>query len=382
MARDKRRPNFTEVSVDNDMVLSSSGRVGLAFFMALGSLGLIFSPSPAWVSGGQSDQFPRALTALPAVEMKARVQGTPLASEQQRKDLLDALDTARGQLEKEEDASEGVALLEGRGDLEKLVSEADSCLHAPRLGAHKAVVLTAALERASVTSEKLLGRYADLEKNLRRLNANGRVSVYAFYLDDGAPIYSYGADKKFTPASTYKLFIAYSMLKAVEDGKAKWGQQLTGGQTLAQCFDNMIIYSDNACPEAWLRKVGNAQMDQRAKELCAKNTRFTGGGFQVTAEDLSTAMRELLVGDAINQTSRTRLRNALENQVFRDGVPAAFDAETVVGGKVGFLRGYLHEVAFVESDKGDFVVTVLTENKSWSVIADVTADIYELMPKL
>ena len=66
--------------------------------------------------------------------------------------------------------------------------------------------------------------------------------------------------------------------------------------------------------------------------------------------------------------------------MYRDGVPAAFDSDTVVGGKVGFLRGHLHEVAFVESDKGDFVVTVLTENQSWSVIADVTAEIYELMP--
>lgn len=380
MARVQRRPDFTVGSVDNGVVSSSSSRVGLTAFLTLGSLGLIFSPSPTWVVGRPASEFPPAQAVAAAAQMERNIVGTRLASERQQKDLLDALESARHQLEIQVAASKGVPLLEGRGDLEETIAQAESFMQLPYLEESRIVALTAALQRASVASEKLLNRYVELDENLQRRNANGKVSVYAFYLDDGEPIYSHDASREFTPASTYKLFVAYSMLKAVEEGEAKWGQYLTSGRTLAQCFDDMIIYSDNACPEAWLRKVGNTQMDQRAKELGAKRTRFTGPGFLVTAKDLSTAMRELLVGDSINETSRTRLRAALEAQVYRDGVPAAFDSDTVVGGKVGFLRGYLHEVAFVESDKGDFVVTVLTENQSWSVIADVTAEICELMP--
>ena len=45
----------------------------------------------------------------------------------------------------------------------------------PYLEESRIVALTAALQRASVASEKLLNRYVELDENLQRRNANGKV---------------------------------------------------------------------------------------------------------------------------------------------------------------------------------------------------------------
>ena len=169
------------------------------------------------------------------------------------------------------------------------------------------------------------------------------------------------------------------MLKAVEEGEARWDTPLAG-RTLEACFDTMIIDSENTCPEAWLQRVGMDVMTKRADDLGVKNTVFQWSNFLTTAEDLSIAMRTLLTTDVIEEESLDRLKDALVNQRYREGVAAAFPEGTVVGGKVGFLRGYLHDVSFVESDKGDFVITVLTENKQWSAIADAAEEIYDSLP--
>ena len=45
-------------------------------------------------------------------------------------------------------------------------------------------------------------------------------------------------DKKFVTASTYKLFVAYSVLKRIDGGTRSW-------DTDADCFNKMISQSDN-----------------------------------------------------------------------------------------------------------------------------------------
>lgn len=45
-----------------------------------------------------------------------------------------------------------------------------------------------------------------------------------------------GGDKQYETASTYKLFVAYSVLKRIDGGQMNWGQTTSGGQTASRMF--------------------------------------------------------------------------------------------------------------------------------------------------
>lgn len=319
-----------------------------------------------------------------AVEAKNEVGEDREASPEQISRLRDALSDAVEQEAKESAVKRGESGRrlepdEGATSLRDLIDQSQSLLAQAERSAGEVIDLATRLE--ALTLERFMASSStELGDYFKEANAQGFVAVYAAYLDDGQIIYEYNGSQWVRPASTYKLFVAYSMLKAVEDGEATWDDPLISGRSLSKCFDDMIVYSDNACPEAWLEKVGMPEMQKRADELGAEETVFEWSNLRVSARDLSVAMGALLTTDVIEEESREILKTALKNQKFQEGVAAAFPKYTVVGGKVGFLRGLLHDTAFVESDKGDFVITVLTENKQWATITEATEEVYDRMP--
>lgn len=188
----------------------------------------------------------------------------------------------------------------------------------------------------------------------------------------------YNQSRNFFPASTYKVFVAYSVLRQVEAGKMGWNDQVVGGRTLAQCFDDMIVISDNACPETLTLKIGVSTINADIANLGINNTRFVGPGqHRSTAEDLSTFMASLQTGQlSINNASRDRLMSALRRNIFRQGIPAG--ASGSVANKVGFINGLLHDTAIVNASGGTYVLTIMTDGSSWARIAELTREIEKL----
>jgi beta-lactamase class A len=66
----------------------------------------------------------------------------------------------------------------------------------------------------------------------------------------------------------------------------------------------------------------------------------------------------------------------MKRQNYRRGIPAGIGANGTVADKVGFLDGLLHDAGLVYSQKGDFILVILTEGSSWSDIAALTQSIY------
>lgn len=188
----------------------------------------------------------------------------------------------------------------------------------------------------------------------------------------------FNEDKKFTTASTYKLYVAYSTLRRVEKGDYKWTDTINGGRNLSKCFDDMIVLSDNPCSEALVQKIGYNALHQDVVSLGLNNTSFVDKeSFKTSAGDLSTFMASLESGQLpLSKDSRNRLISALKRNVFRQGIPAG--AEGSVADKVGFLDGLLHDAAIVYSSSGTYVLSVMTDNSSWSTIADLTKEIQSL----
>lgn len=192
--------------------------------------------------------------------------------------------------------------------------------------------------------------YAELSGDRRRANFQG--------------------DKQFVTASTYKLFVAYSVLKHVESGQMSWEENQT-------CFNKMISNSDNACAEAFLFKVGLKTVTSEINALGLKDSNFTKeGGPYTTANDLVIYLGTLEGGSMFSDTSKQRLVSAMLGNTFRNGVPAGASGQ--VADKVGFMNGLLHDAAIVYSPKGTYALAVMTDGSTWGTIADLTREIEKI----
>ena len=189
---------------------------------------------------------------------------------------------------------------------------------------------------------------------------------------------TYNADKSFTTASTYKLFVAYSTLRRIESGAWHWSDQIQGGRDLTKCFDDMIVVSDNACGSALLQKIGYTVITNEARSIGCAGTSFLGSdAIKTTPEDLALILAELQSGQILNQqSSRDIWINAMKRNIYRQGIPKGVSG--VVADKVGFLNGLLHDAGIVYAPTGTYVLAIMTDGSSWANIADLTRQIEAL----
>lgn len=189
---------------------------------------------------------------------------------------------------------------------------------------------------------------------------------------------SYNDTKLFTTASTYKLFVAYSTLKRIEDGSWNWSDQINNGRDLSVCFDDMIVKSDNACGAALLAKIGYINITNEVHAIGCTNTSFLGkDSIKTTSADLALFMAELQTGQMLTQqSSRDRLIDALKRNIYRQGIPAGVSGE--VADKVGFMDGLFHDAAIVYSPTGTYVLAIMTDGSNWATVADLAGKIEAL----
>lgn len=178
---------------------------------------------------------------------------------------------------------------------------------------------------------------------------------------------NYNGDKQFVTASTYKLFVGYSVLKRTESGKMDWGAN-------ADCFNKMISLSDNPCAENFLQTAGLSNVTNEMKALGLNDSTFmkSGGPF-TTANDLAKFMGFLESGTSLTGVSRERMLNALHANVHRRGIPSG--AAGRVADKVGFMNGLLHDAAVVYGPRGTYVLAIMSDGSSWATLADFARQI-------
>ena len=204
------------------------------------------------------------------------------------------------------------------------------------------------------------------------VTAKGRYGISVRMLD--GTVTSSRGDVQYHPASTYKLYVAYGLLKGIEKGKYHWSDQATGGLTISQCFDKMIINSDNDCAVWFGNTVGWANINSEMRAIGLEHTSTLYGQQRSTANDETLFLTKLQNGDLLQETERDRLLGVMKRQVYRSGIPAGLKGATVAD-KVGFLDADLHDSALVYADKQTYALTILTTGSSWAGIADAAAQI-------
>ncbi len=197
--------------------------------------------------------------------------------------------------------------------------------------------------------------------------ANGGMAISVRKLGDSGV--SANGDEQYHPASTYKLFVAYSVLKRIDRGEWTWDKPTSNG-SVATCLDRMIINSDNPCAEWFGGTIGWSTVFGEVRAHGLSRTAVTAGGFVSTANDLALFLQKLETNQlGLSEPSRARLLDVMKRQVYRNGVPAGVNG--VVADKVGFLDGILNDAAIVYSPKGVYVISIMSNGSSWGAIASV-----------
>lgn len=233
-----------------------------------------------------------------------------------------------------------------------------------------------AATKAVPPREEYTRTYSSSDAGLSALMENfakdhpGTYGVSMIELDGKKRRAEYNGDKQFVTASTYKLLVAYSVLKRIDSGARSWDSDQT-------CFNKMISLSDNACAESFLHAIGVNALTSEANSIGLKNSTFMkGGGPYTTANDQVLLLGMIATGQNFSSTNQQRLIEAMKKNVYRKGIPAGVSG--TVADKVGFMNGLLHDSAIVYSPHGTYVLSIMTEGSSWPVIADLAKQIDNL----
>lgn len=185
---------------------------------------------------------------------------------------------------------------------------------------------------------------------------------------------SANGSKKYHPASTYKLYVAYSVLKRIESDELKWEDVAVNGKNIDQCFEVMIVNSDNACAEWFGDKIswGAVQADSRAVGLSSTSL-LNSNGFQSTTDDQVRFLAKIQDESILKKENNEKLLSAMKRQVYRAGITSGTGA--VVADKVGFLGGLLHDSGIVYSISGTYIISVYSNGSTWADIADAARQI-------
>ena len=175
-------------------------------------------------------------------------------------------------------------------------------------------------------------------------------------------------------ASTYKLYVAYSIIRQVESDALSWTDSISGGRDLAQCFQDMIVVSDNPCPEEIGADIGWDTIYSDAAAAGATSTGQGEGAIVTTADDLSLILVRLETGQLnISEAGHQQLREALGANVHRLGIPAGSTGQVL--NKPGWIDGYVHDAAIVRHPQGSYVLSIMSEGSSWQSVASISSGI-------
>lgn len=228
----------------------------------------------------------------------------------------------------------------------------------------------------------------------------GRFGVVARRLDDGLSA-GVNPDRVFYAASTFKLALLYEAELRRSQGLLDFNAPLPldesdlsedlgtfenlpfaeeGTLTIGAALEAMITLSDNASAVALLRLLGPEAIDATLATLGLKHTSVNTRELPTTASDMALLMEAIVRGEGVDPEARGHMRSLLLAQHSRDGIPAGLPGSARVGNKTGTWEQATHDVAFVETTSGTYVVAVLSDSdRDWGRIARVSGAVYAVL---
>ncbi len=205
----------------------------------------------------------------------------------------------------------------------------------------------------------------------------GNTAIAVTELDGQRRNVSANGDKQYHPASTYKLFVAFGVVKRIEANQWKWSDGING-TTIDECLTRMIVNSDNACAESFAEKIGGwSGVEADVKATGATGTNLNLAEPVGTVKDQVLFLQKLQDNQLMKQENRDKLLALMKRQQYRAGIPAGVKSE--VADKVGFLGANLHDSGLIYTSHGVYALSIYSSGGSWGNIADAARRIEALM---
>lgn len=199
---------------------------------------------------------------------------------------------------------------------------------------------------------------------------------------------SYQAETSFVPASTFKPFVAYMVLRNVEQGQYTLAGRTYKGNSLEYCMERMITISDNQCAYELERLIGFPEMNTFIQGDGFTNTdlnnydangRMLSTDKSSTAADLAELMWRLEKGELLNDEHTKYLLDLMKKQEWRERIPAGVPAGIEVADKPGWLGGIECDMAIVYGADSTYVLTIMSTDTTPSDLADLSTFVYEYL---
>ena len=216
--------------------------------------------------------------------------------------------------------------------------------------------------------------------------------------------------KYFDSASLYKLWIMATAYDLIEKGKLKEDEVLTQeiailnekfniasesaeftegeiSLTVKSAINQMITISHNYAALLLSERIRLASVREYLKSKGFLESKI---GTQstlptVTPLDIELFFEKLYKGELANQESTQKMIDVLTKQTFKNKLPKTLPEDVLIAHKTGELDYFTHDGGIIFSDKGNYIIVVMSESKfplgAEGRIADISKNVYEYFTK-
>lgn len=202
--------------------------------------------------------------------------------------------------------------------------------------------------------------------------------------------FTFNETKSFEVGSLYKLWIMALIFKDIREGKLSANESITGNVadlnrkfniasdsaelkngtmsfTIASALNQMITISHNYAALMLTEKVKVSRVKQWLTEngFNDSSVRTEGHSSPVsTPKDIARFYEKLYKGELADTESTQEMLELLKNQKLTDGLPKNLPAEAKIANKTGEVGWFKHDSGIVFSEKGDYIIVVMSESNS------------------
>lgn len=239
---------------------------------------------------------------------------------------------------------------------------------------------------------------SELSEKIENLldDEDGRYSMVVKNLKTGE-LFTRGAHEKYEAASLYKLWVMGTAYEQIVNGTLKKNEllsndvaelndtfkiateeaELTDGhieRTVESAIEDMITVSHNYAALLLASRVKISNMSKFMKKYGFLES-HSGSPPTTTAFDTASYFERLYKGEIVNKKSSSEMVEILKRQQLNDRIPKYLPKEIGSAHKTGELNGDKHDAGIVFTDKGDYILVLMSETDDPSRAAEVEAQI-------
>lgn len=216
--------------------------------------------------------------------------------------------------------------------------------------------------------------------------------------------------KKAPAASTIKIYVMVEAYNQVNNGRVNLNDTISlndsmkvhgsgklqyepSGTKLSieELIKLMMVESDNTAANIMIDKLGMDNINSTIKALGGKDTELNrkmmdleslnkGIDNYTSTDDLTLILSKLYNGQAVNSKYDNKMLDIMKGHQLKSKIPNKLPEGTVVAHKSGEMGGIENDAAIVYTDKGAYILCILTDNgkseEQVMAISDISREIY------